>query len=77
MRICQKCSKQVSDESKICRDCGAILEEIPDEPLPGENPQSAFGRSMVGQDAPGETALQLSLESGRTIANPSDEEIAR
>lgn len=34
MRICRKCSKQVSDNSKICRDCGAILEDIPDETVP-------------------------------------------
>lgn len=30
MRICRKCAKQTSDESKICRDCGAILEDAPD-----------------------------------------------
>jgi len=34
MRICPKCSKQVSDDSKICRDCGAILEEVTDEEVP-------------------------------------------
>jgi hypothetical protein len=34
MRICRKCSKPVSDHSKICRDCGAILEETPDEAVP-------------------------------------------
>ena len=31
MRICRKCSKQASHESKICRDCGAILEDIPND----------------------------------------------
>jgi uncharacterized protein YqfA (UPF0365 family) len=25
VRICQKCSKQVTDDSRICRNCGAIL----------------------------------------------------
>jgi len=35
MRICPKCSKRVSGDSKICRDCGAILEDMPDEPVPG------------------------------------------
>lgn len=25
VRTCQKCSKQVTDDSKICRNCGAIL----------------------------------------------------
>lgn len=63
MRICRKCSKQVSDDRKICRDCGAILENIPDKSVP--------------QDVPRETTMQLSLESGRTITSPSDEEIAR
>jgi hypothetical protein len=63
MRICPKCSKQVTDDSKICRDCGAILEEVQDEEVP-ENTRS-------------ETPLQLFLESGRTIMNPSNEEIAR
>ncbi|MHB0960520.1 MAG: hypothetical protein ACYC0X_31040 [Pirellulaceae bacterium] len=31
MRMCLKCSKKVSDNSKICRDCGAILQDIPDD----------------------------------------------
>ena len=35
MRMCLKCSKKVSDDSKICRDCGAILEDIPDDSVPG------------------------------------------
>ena len=34
MRICRKCSKQISDDIKICRDCGAILEELQDDSLP-------------------------------------------
>jgi hypothetical protein len=25
VRVCQKCSKQVTDDSKICRNCRAIL----------------------------------------------------
>jgi len=43
MRVCRICSKQVSDDRKICRDCGAILEDIRDDavvaaaqPEPGE-----------------------------------------
>ena len=35
VRTCQKCSKRVTDDSKICRDCGAILAEIPDGSVPG------------------------------------------
>jgi hypothetical protein len=34
MRMCRKCSKQASADSKICRDCGAILEEVPDQEVP-------------------------------------------
>jgi len=34
MRTCPKCSKQASDESKICRDCGSILDDIPDDSVP-------------------------------------------
>ncbi len=40
MRICQKCSKQVSDDSKICRDCGAILQDAPDDSVPGMGGES-------------------------------------
>jgi hypothetical protein len=39
MRTCPKCSKQASDESKICRDCGAILDDIPDVSVPVAAPQ--------------------------------------
>ena len=45
MRICPKCSKRVSGDSKICRDCGAILEDMPDESVPevGVEPATPFG----------------------------------
>ena len=46
MRMCRKCSKQVSDDSKICRDCGGILEEMSDSVVPGTSverePESPF-----------------------------------
>lgn len=35
MGICPKSSKQVGGDSKICRDCGAILEDSPDDSVPG------------------------------------------
>lgn len=38
MRVCRKCSKQADDNSKICRDCGAILEDVPDDPAPPPHP---------------------------------------
>ena len=40
MRMCLKCSKKVSDDSKICRDCGAILEDIPDDSVTGTSSES-------------------------------------
>ena len=36
MRICPRCSKRISDDRAICRDCGGILEEVPDDELPTE-----------------------------------------
>ena len=45
MRMCLKCSKKVSDDSKICRDCGAILEDIPDDSVPGMGSDST---SQIG-----------------------------
>ncbi len=36
MRICQRCSQQTSDDRKICRACGGIIEEVPDDALPKE-----------------------------------------
>jgi hypothetical protein len=38
VRICRKCSKQARDDSKICRDCGAILEDVPEEAVPVASP---------------------------------------
>jgi len=48
MRICRICSKQVSDDRKICRDCGAILEDIPDEvvPVAVAEPSTSFEQSV-------------------------------
>lgn len=41
MRICRKCSKRASDDSKICRDCGAILEDVRDDAPPTTSPPPA------------------------------------
>lgn len=51
MRICPKCSKRVSGDSKICRDCGAILEDMPDESVPGPVVESTtpFGFSSAAK----------------------------
>ena len=40
MWMCPKCSKQISDGSEICRQCGSILEEAEDNVPPEGNPQS-------------------------------------
>ncbi|MCY2991974.1 MAG: hypothetical protein NTY19_29460 [Planctomycetota bacterium] len=37
MRFCKKCAKQATEESKICRQCGGILEDIPDAEVVGES----------------------------------------
>ena len=29
MRICRKCEREVDDDSRICRRCGSILDEVP------------------------------------------------
>ena len=42
MRVCQRCSKRISDDRTICRDCGGILEEVPDDELPRETITSSF-----------------------------------
>jgi hypothetical protein len=34
MRRCQKCSLTFPDSAKICRSCGAILDDVVDEPPP-------------------------------------------
>lgn len=44
MRICPKCSKRASGDSRICRDCGAILEDMPNDSVP-ETPVEPAGRS--------------------------------
>ncbi|MHB0955018.1 MAG: hypothetical protein ACYC0X_01430 [Pirellulaceae bacterium] len=48
MRMCLKCSKKVSDNSKICRDCGAILQDVPDN-------------SVVVATAPPEPSIESGL----------------
>ncbi len=40
MRFCKKCAKQATEESKICRQCGGILEDIPDAEVVGESTPS-------------------------------------
>ena len=53
MRMCVKCSKKVRDDSRICRDCGAILEDVPDDSVPETSsqwkPASQRGSPFAGQ----------------------------
>jgi len=64
MRMCLKCSKKVSDDSKICRDCGAILEDIPDDSVPGTDgewkPASQLGPPWAAK--PHETEQEVGDE---------------
>lgn len=65
MRICPKCSKRVSGDNKICRDCGAILEDMPDESVPGPVVESTnpFGfPSAVKHQGPVVEAMSESQE---------------
>lgn len=59
MRICRKCSKQASDGSKICRNCGAILEEALDERAKASvsSPESA---SLFGSEATAKSQVSAS-----------------
>jgi hypothetical protein len=50
MRMCLKCSKKVSDNSKICRDCGAILQDIPDDAVPVAAAQSEPSEASAGDE---------------------------
>lgn len=76
MRMCLKCSKKVSDDSKICRDCGAILEDVPDDSMPetdGEwKPSSQLGSPFAAK--PQETGQEEGDEQfvGEVVAE-SDE----
>jgi len=48
MRICPKCRKQAAGEGKICRACGAILQEVPDdgaEDMPGQTAAAGASRA--------------------------------
>ena len=48
MWMCPKCSKQISDGSKICRQCGSILEEAEDNGPTEKDPQSDLS-GQLGQ----------------------------
>jgi len=63
MRICPKCSKRVTGDSRICRDCGAILEDMPDESAPetGVEPAARSGRRLTAEHQ--EPVIQAVSES--------------
>jgi len=62
MRICPKCSKRVSGDSKICRDCGAILEDVPEDSVPGPVVESTtpfgFPSAAKHQESVGEVVAE-------------------
>lgn len=72
MRICRKCQKQFSGPSKICRECGAILEEMPDAESaavqePQESPPPSSSRSADPNASQSESDAGTSL--GRAAVN--------
>ncbi len=75
MRICPKCSKRVSGDSKICRDCGAILEDIPDDSVPGPGVESTtpFGFPLAAkhQESVGEVVAESQEPSPPDSEAPS------
>ena len=57
MRICPKCSKQISEGRTICRDCGGILEEVSDDELPKELSPSCPPSRPEGETRGGSKSL--------------------
>ena len=69
MWVCPKCLKQISDGSKICRECGAILEEVEDEhpteeDLPEQSDQVSATEEKQGSQ----------VQSDSLIDTPEEEE---
>ncbi len=50
MRICRKCMKEFTNQYRICRDCGAILEETNDEHFMAADAPSSDGLMQSGTD---------------------------
>jgi hypothetical protein len=59
MRSCPKCSSQFDDQTKICRTCGNILDELLEE-LPAEAEPS--GDDRLGTEQPSQPELPRDLE---------------
>jgi RNA polymerase subunit RPABC4/transcription elongation factor Spt4 len=49
MLLCRKCNKRVTEARKICRACGSILEEVPEDLPEAGNTQDAGPTSSVPQ----------------------------
>ena len=81
MLKCPKCSNQVDDGSKICRQCGAILEEVVEvegyaekaEPVLEERALEVMGELDV-QTSSGEAALVHDESGEDESSHDSDEE---
>ena len=71
MWVCPKCSNQISDGSKICRQCGAILEEVEDKALT----EGGFsGQSDQGSATEEKQGLQVESNS-LTDTSEDDEDL--
>ena len=73
MWMCPKCSKQISDGSKICRECGAILEEVEDHDLTeGDSQSDLSGQS--GQASATEEEQPSPVQAGSSTDMPQEDE---
>jgi ribosomal protein S27AE len=74
MRICRKCSKQARDDSKICRNCGAILEDLQEEAVPGPQPESPPPSSSPssGETQAAESGLNGGPSPGEVLLAPQE-----
>src|SRR3990172_3240102 len=76
MRMCRKCSKQVSDDIKICRDCGSILDDLPEDSVPEIGvewePASQPGLSLAAE--PQEAGLEKGDQQsvGEVVVEPGE-----
>ena len=72
MRMCRKCSKQVDDGRKICRDCGAILEEVRSDSEWEPEPVSQSGSPSAAGPREGQVGASDELSVGEVAAESQE-----
>ena len=78
MWICPKCLKQISDGSKICPECGAILEEVEDkipkeDDLTGQSDQVSATEKKQGSQVQSNPSTAISEAEGNFIEICNDQ----